>query len=408
MCVSDKFKDKIDVPFWEKVHTEYMTGVKISEVEAKYGIASNAMTYYFSKLGLPRRHKNKALLLSQGLKACSNCKEVQSLSNFTIAQHKTKGGDIKTSPSSWCKGCISKKDTEKRDRLRGKPKELPAIEKGFKQCPRCKETKDISEYSIYVNKKGHKRVHSNCKECCRLASLTANMKQENLERKRERDRIRAKTEENKERRNEATRRYQQSDKGKDYRNERAKKQREDKILKLIGSKCDLIHVDCKQCNSKQIKRLDNTKGDGYTTICTKCLSNGARGRNKIKEAPCYKCGLMHVAKSYKSQCSNCKAESNREHNREARKKRKGLPRHTQYRKRARLYGVKYEPVNKIKVFERDEYKCYLCGIDVVISEKYRPDQATIDHVIAMANGGEHTYSNVKTCCHACNSKKGDR
>ena len=134
MCVSDKFKDKIDVPFWEKVHTEYMTGVKISELESKYGLTTGWMSYYFIKLGLPKRHKNTALLLSQGLKACSKCKEVQSLSNFTIAHHKTKAGGIKSSPSSWCKGCVSKKEIDKRDRLRGKPKELPAIEKGYKEC----------------------------------------------------------------------------------------------------------------------------------------------------------------------------------------------------------------------------------------------------------------------------------
>ena len=126
----------------------------------------------------------------------------------------------------------------------------PALEAGYKQCPKCKETKDI-EYFGLCQARGYTKVNSHCKECRRIASLTGNMSQDAVERKRERDRIRAKAEENKERRNEATRRYQQSDKGKDYYNERAKKEREDKALKLIGSKCDVIHVDCKQCNVKQ-------------------------------------------------------------------------------------------------------------------------------------------------------------
>lgn len=33
--------------------------------------------------------------------------------------------------------------------------------------------------------------------------------------------------------------------------------------------------------------------------------------------------------------------------------------------------------------------------------------ATIDHVIALANGGTHTYSNTRTCCSWCNSNKRD-
>lgn len=220
MCVSDKFMDKIDVPFWEKVHQEYMTGVKISEVELKYGVTAGLMSYYFIKLGLPKRHKNKALLLSKGLKICSKCKEVQSLSNFTIAHHKTKSGDVKPSPSSWCKGCVNKKEIEKRDRLRGKPKELPALEKGFKQCPKCKETKDVSEYSVFVTQKGHKKVCSRCKECRRVESLTANMKESRLERKRETDRIRAKTETGKQINKAAREKYYQSEKGKRWFQER--------------------------------------------------------------------------------------------------------------------------------------------------------------------------------------------
>lgn len=335
---------------------------------------------------------------------CRHCNQVKSVDLFTPKHGKSKDG---TKVTRWyeCHECY-KEICRQKSGYYTKERIKTALEAGYKQCPKCKETKDI-EYFGLCQARGYIKVNSHCKGCRRIASLTGNMSQDAVERKRERDRIRAKAEENKERRNEATRRYQQSDKGKDYYNERAKKEREDKVLKLIGSKCDLIHVDCKQCNSKQIKRLDNTKGDGYTTICTKCLANGARGRNKIKEAPCYKCGLMHVAKSIKSVCSGCKDDMKRESRKKHRQARKGKPRTDQHRKRARLYGAKYEPINKIKVFERDGYKCYLCSINVVVSKTYRPDQATIDHVIAMANGGDHTYSNVKTCCHACNSKKGD-
>ena len=416
MCVGDKFKDKIDVPFWEKVHQEYMAGVKVADLESKYGYLWHQVYYYFSKFGLPKREKkqkpirgvNKDLLKSlweKGQSKCRHCNEIKSINVFTPEHGKLKDG-TKVTRYYQCHDC-HKEICRQKTGYYTKERIKTALEAGYKQCPKCKETKDI-EYFGLCQARGYTKVNSHCKECRRIASLTSNMSQDAVERKRERDRIRAKSGENIDNRIQAAKKYRESEKGKAYFNELAKKQREDKLFQMVGAKCDVIHVNCKKCNIKQIKKLDITKGDGYTTICTKCLASGARGKNKVKEVPCYKCGLMHIAKSYKSQCSGCKAESNREHNREARKKRKGKPKHTQYRKRARIYGVKYEPVNKIKVFERDEYKCYLCGIDVVISEKYRPDQATIDHVIAMTNGGEHTYSNVKTCCHACNSYKGHR
>jgi 5-methylcytosine-specific restriction endonuclease McrA len=36
----------------------------------------------------------------------------------------------------------------------------------------------------------------------------------------------------------------------------------------------------------------------------------------------------------------------------------------------------------------------------------RPDLATVDHVIALANNGSNSLSNLKVCCHDCNVKKG--
>ena len=178
-------------------------------------------------------------------------------------------------------------------------------------------------------------------------------------------------------------------------------------VQLIGAKCDIVHVDCCVCGRKQIKKDNPNRDERYKITCTKCIRTRKNGKNATKEVACYKCGLMHIAKVSSSQCDGCKDDMIREKRRQYRQARKGKPRTDQHRKRARLYGAKYEPINKIKVFERDGYKCYLCSIDVVVSKTYRKDQATIDHVIAMANGGDHTYSNVKTCCHACNSRKGD-
>ena len=86
---------------------------------------------------------------------------------------------------------------------------------------------------------------------------------------------------------------------------------------------------------------------------------------------------------------------------------------TSIRKRCKKYGVFYDPdVIPIKVFQRDHYKCGICGLYCIKDDDswngyfgaYSP---TIDHIVALKNGGTHTWDNVQ-CAHAiCNSNKRD-
>ena len=68
-----------------------------------------------------------------------------------------------------------------------------------------------------------------------------------------------------------------------------------------------------------------------------------------------------------------------------------------------------EPVSPIKVFERDEWVCHICSKPVDRHLPW-PDPASrsLDHVVALANGGAHTYDNVKLAHLGCNSRKGAR
>lgn len=81
-----------------------------------------------------------------------------------------------------------------------------------------------------------------------------------------------------------------------------------------------------------------------------------------------------------------------------------------FKKRARHHGVVYEWVESREIYIRDEWMCQICGIEVW---PYDPetfptknDMATIDHVVAMVNGGPHLLSNLQTACFRCNTKKG--
>ncbi|GAA6121462.1 HNH endonuclease signature motif containing protein [Acidovorax sp. FG27] len=79
-----------------------------------------------------------------------------------------------------------------------------------------------------------------------------------------------------------------------------------------------------------------------------------------------------------------------------------------HRRRAEKNGGRYEPVSKRKVFERDGWRCYLCGCDTPLTKSGTQDDAApeLDHVIPLAAGGDHTYENTRCACRRCNRAKG--
>ena len=75
---------------------------------------------------------------------------------------------------------------------------------------------------------------------------------------------------------------------------------------------------------------------------------------------------------------------------------------TSHRRRAKRYGVPYEHVNRLKVFERDRWRCKLCGA------KVKQSTAELDHILPLSKGGGHTYTNTQCSCRPCNQSKKDR
>lgn len=67
-----------------------------------------------------------------------------------------------------------------------------------------------------------------------------------------------------------------------------------------------------------------------------------------------------------------------------------------------------DDVERLVVLERDEWTCYLCGIvtdpDADALDRRSP---TVDHVIPLSRGGDHSYANVRCACLSCNSQKAD-
>lgn len=72
------------------------------------------------------------------------------------------------------------------------------------------------------------------------------------------------------------------------------------------------------------------------------------------------------------------------------------------KRRSRLESVMVEYVDRRIVFERDGWMCGLCGLQVAKAD------ASIDHIVPIAKGGDHTYKNVQIAHLKCNLSKGAR
>ena len=79
------------------------------------------------------------------------------------------------------------------------------------------------------------------------------------------------------------------------------------------------------------------------------------------------------------------------------------------RKRAAYYGVPYEPVDKLAVFDAFGWRCAFCGEptpkDLLgTTNEFAPE---LDHRVPMSRGGAHAWDNVQLLCRGCNSAKGN-
>jgi hypothetical protein len=58
--------------------------------------------------------------------------------------------------------------------------------------------------------------------------------------------------------------------------------------------------------------------------------------------------------------------------------------------------------NRLKVFERDGYKCHYCNMQLTRFT------ATLDHIQPVSKGGDNSFDNLVTSCLHCNSRRSNR
>lgn len=74
-----------------------------------------------------------------------------------------------------------------------------------------------------------------------------------------------------------------------------------------------------------------------------------------------------------------------------------------YLRRARLRDAGIvEAVDVVLLAQRDRNRCGICGKSVLLAER------TIDHIVPVSKGGEHSYANTQLAHSRCNSARGNR
>jgi len=76
-------------------------------------------------------------------------------------------------------------------------------------------------------------------------------------------------------------------------------------------------------------------------------------------------------------------------------------------RRARKLGATVEEFSDLEIYERDGWTCQLCSGDVDSSLRWpEPMSASLDHVIPLSRGGEHSRVNTQLAHLDCNVRKG--
>lgn len=163
-----------------------------------------------------------------------------------------------------------------------------------------------------------------------------------------------------------------------------------------------------QCPGCKVEFTPNRKNHRYCKrYCSIRLKELRKPRDEVRQYTCAHCSkTFGSAEMRHTYCSKrCKVDAWEAANPEAAK---ALARIHGAKRQARMKGADAENVDPFKVFERDRWRCHLCGIRTPKSARgtYQDNAPELDHLQPLSRGGQHTYANTACCCRRCNIAKG--
>jgi hypothetical protein len=147
--------------------------------------------------------------------------------------------------------------------------------------------------------------------------------------------------------------------------------------------------ECKRCGNAFL--LKDRPGGLYCS--TECRIEDQYKPRELTSGTCARCGKSFLRTAGAMFCSTrCRRIAH-----------KG-----DHAARARKRGLPYEHINSVKVFERDNWICQICGekTDKTLIGTRHDLAPELDHITALCLSGSSTYDNVQCTCRKCNREKG--
>jgi 5-methylcytosine-specific restriction endonuclease McrA len=162
------------------------------------------------------------------------------------------------------------------------------------------------------------------------------------------------------------------------------------------------HSDCQACGKRYRKNTHSSR-------CVACRSG------KAAKSPCVACGRpVDRERKWHRTCSDACREKAAAQARALfrasdawKKARRASKKKYKTTRRART-AIAAQAIDPIAVFRRDRWKCHLCGVKTSpdLRGTCEPEAPELDHIVSLAEGGGHTWSNVACACRRCNGNKG--
>lgn len=167
------------------------------------------------------------------------------------------------------------------------------------------------------------------------------------------------------------------------------------LAKMHRVSCKVTRCLCRQCGSRF------NAGSTVAELCSEpCRQKAQWERRGVDASPrkCPECDSLFQVTYGRGSARFCTDECSTRHNRRASKG----------RRRARLRSADNDNVNPFAIFDRDGWRCRLCGVKTPKKLRGTTDARApeLDHILPLSQGGTHTLDNVQCSCRKCNGAKG--
>jgi len=163
----------------------------------------------------------------------------------------------------------------------------------------------------------------------------------------------------------------------------------------LGARFRVTRCLCVQCGQRFV-------GGNITAMYCSigCQRQAFWRRRGVDPAPrrCPECDVVFEVVYGRGAAVFCSDECSAKHNR----------RKVKWRRKARMRSVANDNIDPFYVFDRDGWRCKLCGVSTPkrLRGTYDDRAPELDHILPISLGGSHTLDNVQCACRKCNGAKG--